>query len=144
MPPKTTSPKQLTSADWQIRVSKTLNGVADIEALALVVLMEAANSAQEDLQAIMAGVQAINAAKQRQREVLCEIQRQAADAASKERLDAAVDAIKESLDSMSELGETESLRLQMAMDRLSKLMSTLSNILKKISDTSQSITQNLK
>jgi hypothetical protein len=36
---------------------------------------------------------------------------------------------------MSELGETESLRLQMAMDRMSKMMSTLSNMLKKISCT---------
>ena len=34
------------------------------------------------------------------------------------------------LDSLSEMGEMESLRLQMAMDRLSKLMSTLSNLLK--------------
>jgi hypothetical protein len=39
------------------------------------------------------------------------------------------------------LGE---LRLQMAMDRMSKMMTTLGNVLKKISDTSQSITQNLK
>jgi hypothetical protein len=45
---------------------------------------------------------------------------------------------------MSEMGEMESLRLQMGMDRLSKMMSTLSNILKKISDTANSIIQNLK
>jgi hypothetical protein len=32
----------------------------------------------------------------------------------------------------------------MMMDRYSKFMTTLSNIMKKISDTSQSITQNLK
>ena len=48
------------------------------------------------------------------------------------------------LDSMSEMGEMESLKLQMAMDRLSKMMSTLSNILKKISDTSSEITKNMK
>ncbi len=48
------------------------------------------------------------------------------------------------LDSMSELGETESLRLQMAMDRLSKMMSTLSNMLQKISETSANIAGNLK
>ncbi|MGH6631521.1 MAG: hypothetical protein ACREB3_17470, partial [Burkholderiales bacterium] len=47
-------------------------------------------------------------------------------------------------DGMSDLGEMESLRLQMSMDRLSKLMSTLSNILKKTSDTQQQIIQNLK
>ncbi len=52
--------------------------------------------------------------------------------------------IKNRLDSMSEMGEMESLRLQMAMDRLSKLMSTLSNLLKKASDTSAGITQNIK
>lgn len=63
---------------------------------------------------------------------------------SKAGLDALVDTMKNDLDSMSEMGEMESLRLQMAMDRLSKMMSTLSNILKKISDTAQSITQNLK
>jgi hypothetical protein len=53
-------------------------------------------------------------------------------------------AVKDELDSMSEMGEMESLRLQMAMDRMSKLMSTLSNVLKKISDTAQGITQNIK
>jgi hypothetical protein len=54
------------------------------------------------------------------------------------------DEIKNRLDSMSELGEMVSLRLQMAMDRRSKMMSTLSNILKKISDTDSTIVQNLK
>ena len=56
----------------------------------------------------------------------------------------AIDALKDDLDSLSELGEMESLRLQMAMDRMSKMMSTLSNILKKISDTAGSITANIK
>ena len=59
-------------------------------------------------------------------------------------LDAAKDSVKNKLDSLSEMGEMESLRLQMAMDRLSKLMSTLSNLLKKASDTASGITQNLK
>jgi len=63
---------------------------------------------------------------------------------NKADLDAAVDRAKGDLDSMSEMGEMESLRLQMAMDRMSKMMSTLSNLLKKISDTSNSIVQNLK
>jgi hypothetical protein len=52
--------------------------------------------------------------------------------------------LKSRLDSLSELGETESLRLQMAMDRLSKMMATLSNVLKKVSDTAESITRNVK
>ena len=68
----------------------------------------------------------------------------AAGQPTKAELDSQIDQIKNDLDSMSEMGETESLRLQMAMDRMSKMMSTLSNLLKKISDTSQSITQNIK
>lgn len=55
-----------------------------------------------------------------------------------------ITSLRADIDSMSEMGEMESLRLQMAMDRLSKLMSTLSNILKKMSDTSESIVRNLK
>ena len=46
--------------------------------------------------------------------------------------------------SLREMDEMTSLRLQMTMDRMSKMMSTLSNILKKISDTSSGIVQNLK
>ena len=59
-------------------------------------------------------------------------------------VDDSIDAIKKDLDSMSEMGETESLRLQMAIDRMSKMMSTLSNLLKKMSDTADGIVQNLK
>lgn len=48
------------------------------------------------------------------------------------------------IDSLNEMGEMESLRLQMAMDRLSKMMTTLSNVMKKLSDTQQSIINNIK
>lgn len=63
---------------------------------------------------------------------------------SKAQLEAAADAIRNELDSMSELGEMESLRLQLAMDRMSKFMSALSNLLNKVSDTSEGIIDNLK
>jgi hypothetical protein len=59
-------------------------------------------------------------------------------------LDEQVAQIKKDLDSLTELGEMESLRLQMAMDRISKMTSTLSNLLKKASDTASGIVQNLK
>jgi hypothetical protein len=48
------------------------------------------------------------------------------------------------LDSLNESSETQSMELQMTMDRRSKLIDTLSNVLKKISDTSDSVVQNLK
>jgi len=59
-------------------------------------------------------------------------------------LDQEIRQLGTELDALSELEETEKLRLQMAMDRISKAMATLSNTLKKISDTAESIAQNLK
>jgi len=109
---------------------------ADIDALCFLILMAAAQDSADDLRDMLADMNAANEKKARLRAPH--------DRIDKVALDAEVAAIKNQLDSKSEIGETESLRLQMAMDRMSKMMSTLSNILKKISDTAQSITQNLK
>lgn len=54
------------------------------------------------------------------------------------------DSLKSKLDDMNEMSEMTSLRLQMMMDRRSKSISTLSNIMKKISGTQDSIIQNMK
>lgn len=54
------------------------------------------------------------------------------------------DELKTQMDSMNGLSEMSSIRLQMTMDRRSKIISTLSNIMKKISKTQDSIIQNLK
>lgn len=64
--------------------------------------------------------------------------------ANLERYIATCEATREKLDQLSEMGEMESLRLQMAMDRMSKMMSTLSNIQKKMHDTAAAIIRNLK
>jgi hypothetical protein len=165
----------------------------DIMALAVTVMMEAAKDEREDLIEITAEVRAINAAKERLRElhkrVRCDVDTNLGDLpdglkfadaglggeaayhstampspdracdgglnlvttdlhpaqiTSVAQLREVRDRLKTDLDSMSELGEVESLRLQIAIDRLSKMMSTLSNLLKKISDTANSITQNIK
>jgi hypothetical protein len=55
-----------------------------------------------------------------------------------------LDAVKDQNDSLSEISTLDSLRLQMAMDRRSRLISTLSNIMKKLSDTDNTLVQNLK
>jgi len=59
-----------------------------------------------------------------------------------------IDDLKESLmdrlDSMNEVSEMTSLRLQMIMDRRSKMISTLTNLMKKIGQAQDNIVQNLK
>ena len=54
------------------------------------------------------------------------------------------DSLKSKLDDMNEMSEMTSLRLQMMMDRRNKSISILNNIMKKISETQDSIIQNLK
>jgi predicted nucleic acid-binding Zn-ribbon protein len=61
-----------------------------------------------------------------------------------DELNGAQAALRAELGSISDMSETESLRLQMTMDRLSKLMSTLSNVLKQSADTQKTIIQNMK
>lgn len=60
------------------------------------------------------------------------------------RLASAPSDLERKLEEMDEMSEMTSLRLQMMMDRRSKLMSTLSNLLKKTSETRTSMVQNLK
>jgi hypothetical protein len=158
----------------------------DIEALAFILLMEATNDQDQDLQAMMSEVQAQTTAKQQIRALEQELQQQMAMLGSQRASAVCHTGICQSLEQqvstvattarlagrplratlslpltaphlsafesqlggdlagMNEMSETTSLRLQMAMDRRSKFIDTLSNILKKISDTGDAVVQNLK
>ena len=63
---------------------------------------------------------------------------------SKAEIDALRDQAKAELDSLSETSDLDQLQLQMAMDRLSKALSVLSNVLKKYDDTAKNIVGNMK
>jgi hypothetical protein len=117
---------------------------ADIEAMAFVIMMQAAKSAREDLEAIMGAVKAIDMARACKGAKPCLDALAPKDEVTQAHLDALRSRLAAKETSLSEMGEMESLRLQMAMDRMSKMMSTLSNLLKKISDTSSAIVQNIK
>jgi len=59
-------------------------------------------------------------------------------------LNEASDPAKEQLDSLNEFSEMASSRLQLEMDRRSKFVETLSNVLKKEDATGDGIAKNLK
>lgn len=99
-------------------------GDGDIMAIAFLVMMDAAKSAQEDLKATMAEVKSMNAAKTRQR--------------------AALDRQKDQRDSLSDLSQEQQLKMQMVMERHNKAVEALSNLMKKMSETQSSIIGNLK
>jgi len=132
----------------------------DIEALAFMVLMQAAKSAQEDLKAVMASVKAINAEKAKQREKMNNLNKEkSATAVKTDQQDVQVkkdSPLKFTMspemakkmdiqkDELGELTQEQQLRLQMIMDRMSQLEQAISNILKKIADTQNQIIQNMK
>jgi hypothetical protein len=126
-----------TTATRAVTANQSLRslGATDIEALAILVMMEGLRLEQEITKAMMDDLKQINSAKASLRKSANRSQSAAANARAK---------VKHDLDSLSETGEMQSLRLQMAMDRQSKFISTLSNMLKKMSETSSGITQNLK
>lgn len=173
----------------------------DIESLVFIVLMQATDDQDKDLQEIMNQTQAINQQKNKLREVQSqatvaqnELNKQMAGEKTRggKTNSAATDAVrctspacaqlaqktseanqlapatgsaaryavsatpttaqlqelqnqtKSGLDSMNEMSEMTSMRLQMAMDRQSKFYETLSNLMKSVSETQSSIVQNLK
>ena len=160
----------LASSRVPVEVQINPSGVAapgdgqDIDTLLFLVMMQAAQSAQEDLKAIMEQMRAINVSKEKLRRLFDKTQTarpfhgtldfesvfQVMATLYGKQLEAEAYDLLGNLhhcrdnDSLSEMGEMEALRMQMAMDRLSKLMSTLSNLMKKASETSSQITQNLK
>jgi hypothetical protein len=129
----------------------------DISALAFIVMMDAAESARQDLQSTMQGVSAINAQKEALRK---ELGKAAANKVRVQKVytpvsiastvppplspNATMAEKEKRLDDLSDLSEEQQLKMQMAMDRMQKAEQTASNILKKLSETQSSIIRNLK
>ena len=132
---------------------------ADVESLVQLVMMESVRQADADLRDMMAQMREANARKARMRDMAA-AQREAkkglsdearAEYSRPESKAVCVDPpcqfsriAAPATDSMSEMNQMEQLRMQMAMDRKSKAMQALSNLLKKNSDTAATITSNLK
>jgi len=134
-------PSQVTSEAGQgcAGAFAACGGDGDIEGLAFIVLMQATNDQDQDLQNIMAGVKAVNNAKAQLRN-----QMQAAQQLTAQLINQDTQDLKNKLDSMNEMSEMTSMRLQMAMDRRSKFIEALSNILKKVDESQNSIIKEIK
>lgn len=144
-------------ATQAVRANRSLGNLTDgdVAVLAFLVLMEAQKSAQEDIRSMLTQTRRINDANASVRQTPA-----SAPAAPVLRSPALTTAMRSAspstgsgarqeraqgdINAANELDEMESLRLQTAMDRRSKAMTALSNLMKKMTDTAQSITQNLK
>jgi hypothetical protein len=122
---------------------------SDLDALVFLVMEEATRSMSSDLKQLMAEVKE-QAAKKNARGAyvypfLASTWGAPLPCASTAAdLDRWIALLSGQLDSLTSKSDVEALRLQLAMDRLSKLMLTLSNLLKKTSETGSSIVHNMK
>ncbi len=103
-----------------MRAFPTLQG-QDIDALVFLVMMQCTKDEESDLRQIMNETKAMTAAKQNLRNPL-----------------------RASAANASELSDMDSMRLQMLMDRRSKLLEAMSNMMKSVSDTQSGVIGNLK
>jgi hypothetical protein len=117
---------------------------AETDALSLITLMEAEKDARNELIEIQIRQEAVKQAKDCGSELSCLERLGGKGGTSKEIAQKAIDDIKNQRDSLRELGEMDSQRAKRAMDRAEKLLSALSNVLKKIAATSETSIQNLK
>ncbi|HEY3813033.1 MAG TPA: hypothetical protein VGL66_07385 [Caulobacteraceae bacterium] len=118
----------------------------DINALAFVVLAQAADDQMRDLQTVMAGIKSTHGRGPIPAENIGSaytLPSLNGDSWSND-ISSIEGDLKSRLDAMNEMSEMTSMRLQMAMDRESKLMEALSNLLKDIDNTSDAILQNMK
>jgi hypothetical protein len=100
----------------------------DIDAVVFLVMMQAAQDQEKDLQQTMNQMQQETNAKQ----------------AARGTAQSGAAAQANSAAQMSDMSTEQQMRLQMAMDRRSKFLDTISNMMKSASDTQTSVISNLK
>lgn len=128
-----------------------LNAIAsdasvDIESLVLLVMEQAVADANADLREMMEELRRRHERLARLRKALAALTawREANASAESELLGSVRDLAGDLLKNTTDLTELMQMRLQMMMDRRSKLFEALSNLMKKQSDTASGIIKNLK
>ena len=112
----------------------------DVEAIKFLTQIQAIRYMDGDIREMNGKLKSI---EEQKRELRAKISRQEADSKVAKRKPMS-DDLKGKLDGMNEISEMTSLHLQMTMDRRSKFVETLSNIMKKVGTTMEAITQKLK
>jgi hypothetical protein len=142
---KTVAPSELLdTANRSVAKAFAYLSKDDAFAMALVALMEADKTTRVEVSEIKARLEAVRQAKDCRSALPCLESLSSRGGTSKEMADKGIADLKNQRDSLSELGETEAHRLRVAVDRQAKLSAALSGLLKKIANTSEAITQNIK
>jgi hypothetical protein len=115
---------------------------SDGEVLAFYVLAESAKHLDDEIARITTCIKVIRQVAKKFHEIIYDLS--GCDTVTIRGLRSLLDDLKGKLDGMNEMSEMTSLRLQMTMDRRSKFISSLSQMMKKISTTQDILIQNIK
>lgn len=121
---------------------KSLNDQS-IEVLVLLVMTNISNEVSADLKNTLSDIQKSNGKKDAMRDSSTFVDSIFTKHRPGERIKV-VNYNADKKDAMNELSETQQMRLQTYMDRKTKAMETISNLMKKYSDTQDTIINNLK
>ena len=115
----------------RLRTNKTLKGMSnnDIEGITVLIMVQASKDADADLKDLVLGISRRNEQKQQQRTTMQPV---------------SVNNVKNKNRSIEEINDMQNLKLQVIMERKSRMAEEISNIMKKISGTQQNIINNLK
>jgi hypothetical protein len=118
----------------------------DIEALLFLLMEQAIADANADLKQVMDELRRRNERLARLRRTLAGLTawREAHTSADSDAVRAAKDLARDLLRNTTEISDLMQLQLQTMMDRRSKMLEMISNLLKKQSDTAACILKNLK
>ncbi len=116
----------------------------DIETLVMLTLIKIDKDNQQDLKAMLRNMKQQNASKKNQTQPVVYKEKTIKKDSITERQTQLEKQKETSRTEVKELGEAQQMRMQLLMDRRSKALETISNIMKKISSTQDSIINNLK
>ena len=118
------------SLSQRLRTNKTLKGMSnnDIEGITVLIMVQASKDADADLKLVVLGMSRRNEQKQQ--------------ATTMQTV--SVNNVENKNRSIEEINDMQNLKLQMIMERKSRMAEEISNVMKKISGTQQNIINNLK
>jgi hypothetical protein len=139
-----TSNDLLAAAREGIKSSLGALASRDLEAMAYVVLIEATKEARDEASIAAARVDAVRRARECRRDLKCLEALASKGEISKQAAERAIEDVKDNRDSLSELNEALSERMKAYMERLAKMEAIASELMKKMSETSSDIVENIK
>ena len=119
------------SLSQRLRTINSLKGMSnnDIEGITVLIMVQASEDADTDLKRLVLGMSRGNEQKQEQQTTMQTV---------------SVNNVKNKTRSIEEINSMQNLKLQMIMERKSRMAEEISNVMKKISGIQQNIINNLK